>query len=64
VEDSRRPATSASPNFSESLAIAALREHQQKWQAAQTVRARVPAGEQRDDLLACLGIADVVAPLA
>lgn len=56
--------TSASPNFSESLAIAALREHQQMWQAAQTVRDRVPAGEQRDDLLACLGLANVVAPHA
>lgn len=56
--------TTASPSFSESLEIAALRQHQQMWQAAQTVRAHVPAGDGRDDLLACLGLADVVAPLA
>lgn len=56
--------TSSSPSFSESLAVAALRQRQQMWQAAQTVRARVPAGERRDDLLACLGLADVVAPVA
>lgn len=55
--------TSARPSFDDSLALAARREHQQMWQAAQTVRARVPAGEQRDDLLACLGLADVMAPV-
>ena len=52
----------AHPNFSDALANAARRERQQMWQAAQTVRAHVPAGEQRDDLLACLGLSDVVAP--
>ena len=52
----------ASPTFSDSLAIAARRQHLQMWQAAQTVRARVTPGEQRDDLLACLGLSDVVAP--
>ena len=55
-------ALTASPNFTDSLAIAARRERQQMWQAAQTVRAHVPAGEERDDLLDCLGLADVVAP--
>lgn len=55
-------ALTASPNFSESLALAAYRQRQQMWQAAQTVRASVPAGEPRDDLLACLGLTDVVAP--
>lgn len=52
----------ASPNFSDSLAIAARRERQQMWQAAQTVRAHVGAGERRDEVLACLGLSDVVAP--
>lgn len=56
--------TTASPTFSDSLVIAARREHRQMWQAAQTVRAHVGAGEQRDDLLACLGLSDVVAPEA
>ena len=55
-------ALTARPNFTDALAIAARRERQQMWQAAQTVRAHVPAGEQRDDLLDCLGLADVVAP--
>ena len=54
--------TPASPTFSDSLAIAAGRQRQQMWQAAETVRAHVGAGEQRDDLLACLGLSDVVAP--
>ena len=54
----------ASPTFTDSLALAARRERQQMWQAAQTVRAHVPAGEQRDELLECLGLSDVVAPLA
>lgn len=54
--------TSASPSFSDSLAAAALRQHEQMWQAAQTVRAHIGAGEQRDDVLSCLGLSDVVAP--
>ena len=54
--------TTGSPTFSDSLAIAAGRQQQQMWQAAETVRAHVGAGEQRDDLLACLGLSDVAAP--
>ncbi len=50
------------PTFSDSLAIAAGRQRLQMWQAAQTVRAHVAAGEHRDDVLACLGLSDVVAP--
>lgn len=50
--------------FSDSIAAAARRERQQMWDAAQTVRAHVGAGEKRDELLACLGLADVVAPPA
>lgn len=52
----------ASPSFSDSLATAALRQREQMWQAAQTVRAHVGAGEQRDDLLSCLGLSDAVPP--
>ena len=52
----------ARPSFSDSLAMAAGHQHLQMWQAAQTVRAHVTAGEQRDDVLACLGLSDVVAP--
>lgn len=55
-------ALSASPTFTDALAITARRERQQMWQAAETVRAHVPAGEQREDLLACLGLSDAVAP--
>lgn len=55
-------AITAGPNFTDSLAIAARRERQQMWQAAQTVRAHVEAGENRDDLLACLGLSNVEAP--
>ena len=49
--------------FSDSLAAAAQRERQQMWMAAQTVRAHVGAGEQRDELLACLGLSDAEAPV-
>ena len=56
--------STTSPSFGDSLIASAHREQQQQWQAAQTVRARVAAGEQRDDLLACLGLTDVVAPPA
>lgn len=52
----------ARPTFSDSLAIAAGRQRLQMWQAAQTVRAHVTPGQHRDDLLACLGLSDVVAP--
>lgn len=55
-------AITASPSFSDALALSARREQQQMWQAAQTVRAHVAAGEQRNELLACLGLSDVVAP--
>jgi hypothetical protein len=51
-----------SPTFRDTLALAARREHHQRWQAAQTVRAHVGAGDQRDDLLACLGLSDVGEP--
>lgn len=54
--------TAAGPVFSDSLAAAARREREQMWAAAQTVRAHVNAGEQRDELLACLGLTDVMAP--
>lgn len=52
----------ASPTFSDALATAAGRQRLQEWQAAQTVRAHIGAGEQRDDVLACLGLSDAVAP--
>ena len=52
----------ARPTFSDSIALAEGRQRLQMWQAAQTVRAHVTAGEQRDDVLACLGLSDVVAP--
>jgi hypothetical protein len=52
----------ASPTFTDALALAAGRQHLQMWQAAQTVRANIGAGEHRDDVLACLGLSDVVAP--
>lgn len=48
--------------FSDSIAAAARREREQMWQAAQTVRAHVGVGVQRDELLACLGLTDVSAP--
>ncbi len=48
--------------FGEALERSAHQRQVQMWQAAQTVRAHVAAGEQRDDLLACLGLSDVVAP--
>ena len=51
-----------SPTFSDSIALAARRESQQMWQAAQTVRAHVGADDGREELLACLGLSDVVAP--
>ena len=61
-EDSDGMTPVARPTFSDSLATAAGRQHLQMWQAAQTVRAHVAAGEHRDDVLACLGLSDVVAP--
>jgi hypothetical protein len=48
------------PSHSDALADAARRQHLQMWQAAQTVRANVVAGERRDDLLDCLGLTDVL----
>lgn len=53
--------TSTHPVFTDVLAAAARRERQQMWAAAQTVRAHVTAGEQCDELLACLGLTDVTA---
>jgi hypothetical protein len=49
-------------SFSDSIALAASRERQQMWRAAQTVRAHVAAGEQRDDVLACLGLTQAESP--
>jgi hypothetical protein len=51
-----------SPSFSDAVVIAASRQRLQMWHAAQTVRACIAEGEQRDDVLACLGLSDVVAP--
>ncbi|HVM28744.1 MAG TPA: hypothetical protein VM433_13875 [Mycobacteriales bacterium] len=44
------------------LADAAASEQMQRWLAAQTVRTRMPAGPEQDELLACLGLADVERP--
>jgi hypothetical protein len=52
----------ARPTFTDALALSAGRQRLQMWQAAQTVRANIGAGEHRDDVLACLGLSDVVAP--
>ncbi len=54
--------TPARPTYSDTIEIAARREQQQMWQAAQTVRAHVHAGAGRDELLECLGLSDVAAP--
>lgn len=56
--------TPARPTYSDAIEIAARREQQQMWQAAQTVRAHVDAGAGRDELLECLGLSHVAAPQA
>ncbi len=61
-EDSDGMTFSAHPTFSDALADAAGRQRLQMWQAAQTVRAQIGAGEHRDEVLACLGLSDVVDP--
>lgn len=50
------------PNNDQKLAAAAEVQQLQMWRAAQTVRACVPDEADRDELLACLGLLDVVTP--
>ncbi len=50
------------PSNDQKLAAAAELQQVQMWQAAQTVRSRVPDQEGREELLACLGLSDVVRP--
>jgi hypothetical protein len=52
------------PSFEESIAAAANLQHVQQWRAAQTVRAHLDQGQGRDDVLDCLGLADVQPPSA
>lgn len=62
VRKSERMPLPLQPSFSDLHDLAVVRQHQQMWQAAQTVRAHVGAGQQRDDLLSCLGLTDVLEP--
>lgn len=54
----------ARTSFDDARDLAERRLDEQRWQAAQTVRAHTGPGERRDDLLSCLGLTDVVAPTA
>ena len=56
--------TVTGPSFSDSLATAARQQDLHMWKAAETVRAHLQAGPERDDVLACLGLTEVVAPQA
>ncbi len=52
----------ASPTFSQSFAQQEKAHDVEMWRAAETVRARVPDGEQRQELLGALGLLDVRRP--
>ena len=54
--------TAVRPSFEESIAAAADQQLLQQWRAAQTVRAHLGQGQDRDDVLECLGLAEVERP--
>ena len=54
--------TPPSLSFSESLDRNAQQQQVQMWKAAQTVRAHIPAGEDLDSMLDCLGLATAERP--
>jgi hypothetical protein len=53
----------SSLSFSESLDRNAHQQQVQMWQAAETVRAHIPAGDDLDSMLDCLGLATAERPL-
>jgi hypothetical protein len=55
--------TPAEPSsFEDAMALAARHQEVEKWQAAQTVTAHVRQ-QDRQELLDCLGLSDVVRPV-
>jgi hypothetical protein len=55
--------STARSSFEQSMAAAADLQLVQQWRAAETVRAHLAPSEGRDDVLECLGIADVERPV-
>jgi hypothetical protein len=55
--------TPAAPtSFEASMALATRHQQLQMWRAAQTVSSHIPVREDRQEVLDCLGLSDVVRP--
>ncbi|HVF21354.1 MAG TPA: hypothetical protein VNA14_14090 [Mycobacteriales bacterium] len=52
----------ATPTFTDALTIAEQHHQLQMWRAAQVVASHVKVGQQRDEVLDCLGLSEVVRP--
>lgn len=53
---------SAHGTFSDAIAQAAQHQQAQMWRAAQIVTSHVSVRQDREDILECLGLTDVVRP--
>ena len=50
------------PTFTDALTLAEEHHQVQMWRAAQVVASHVKVGPQRDEVLECLGLSEVVRP--
>ena len=50
------------PTFTDAITIAEQHHQVQMWRAAQVVATHVKVGQQRDEVLECLGLSEVVRP--